>query len=258
MRVRVELVNFGCTPALVRQGVGKARCGPATSTMVVCTGVVAIIQDQGNTIPGKHVILGLAATQSGGKQHGTGVMSHVDCSEFLSRFSEFYDAPAESQLRRQVDAHVEVCAKCARYERAVVSGAALLQTLPRIQPSENFRSTLEHRLLHLEEENALVRTAAASVVPALTAVGMAVVLAVVAWSPMFGDVTVEVELAPIVVSDPPSPAPAFFAGQQRFLRREPALILEQGLWSDPNALLYEYSPMRQRYQSEDFLRRTGF
>ena len=182
----------------------------------------------------------------------------MDCSEFLSRFSEFYDAPEESQLRRRVEAHVGECQQCARYERAVASGAALLQTLPRIEPSDSFRSTLEHRLFHLEEENALVRTAAASVVPALTAVGMAVVLAVVAWSPTFGDSTVEVDLAPIIVSDPPSREPVFLAGQRRFARQDPALILEKGLWSDTNALLYEYSPMRQRYQSEDFLRRTGF
>ncbi len=182
----------------------------------------------------------------------------MECSEFLSRFSDFYDAPPESRLRRRVEAHLEHCEKCARYERAVASGAALLQTLPRIQLSESFRPNLEHRLFHLEDENALTRAGGASAVPVLTAVGMTIVLAIVAWSPTLGRSTAEVDLAPIVVSDPPSPEPASLVGTRRFTPREPALVLKEGLWSDPNALLYQYSPMRERYQTEDFLRRTGF
>ena len=182
----------------------------------------------------------------------------MECSEFVSRFSDFYDAPPESQLRRRVEAHLEHCEKCARYERAVASGAALLQTLPRIQLSESFRPTLEHRLLHLEDENALARAGGASAVPVLTAVGMAIVLAIVAWAPTLGRSTAEVDLAPIVVSGPPSREPTFAAGTGSFTPWEPALSLEKGLWSDPNALLYEYSPMRERYRAEGLLRQTGF
>ena len=181
----------------------------------------------------------------------------MKCSEFLSRFSDFYDAPPESQLRRRVEAHLEHCEKCARYERTVASGAALLQTLPRIQVPESFRPTLEHRLFHLENENALARATAASAVPVLTAVGMAIVLAIVAWSPTLGRSTAQVDLAPIVVSDPPSPQPVFPAGTGSFTPREPALSLEKGLWSDPNALLYEYSPVRERYRADSPLRQTG-
>ena len=182
----------------------------------------------------------------------------MECTEFLSRFSDFYDAPPESRLRRQLGAHVEQCEKCARYERAVASGAALLQTLPRIELSESFRPTLEHRLLHLEDENALARAAGASAIPVLTAVGLAVVLAIVAWSPTLKRSTAKVDLAPIVVSGPPSPEPAFPVLTGRFPPREPVLGLKKGLWSDPNALLYEYSPMRKRYRAEGLLRRTGF
>ena len=211
----------------------------------------------GNNVPPNHVIREFTATRSGA---GNAERSDkpVECSEFLSRFSEFYDAPPEAPFRQQVEAHLAECEKCARYERAMTSGAALLQTLPRIQLSESFRPTLEHRLFHLEDENTLVRAAGASAVPALTAVGMAIVLAIVAWSPTLGRATAEVELAPIVVSGPPSPEPAFFAGTSWVTSQEPALVLREGLWSDPNALLYQYSPMRERYQTENFLRRTGF
>ncbi len=181
----------------------------------------------------------------------------MECSEFLSRFSDFYDAPPESRLRRQLGAHLEQCEKCARYERAVATGAALLQRLPRIEVSESFRPTLEHRLFHLEDESALARAAGASAVPVLTAVGLAIVLAIVAWSPTLKRSTVRVDLAPIVVSGPPSPQPAFPALTGRFIPREPVLDLQKGLWSDPTALLYEYSPMHERYRVEGLLRRTG-
>ena len=116
---------------------------------------------------------------------------------------------------------------------------------------------MEHRLFHLEDENTLARAAGASAVPVLTAVGVAVVLAIVAWSPTLKRSTVQVDLAPIVVSGPPSPQPAFPALTGRFIPREPVLDLQKGLWSDPNALLYEYSPMRQRYRAEGRLRQTG-
>ena len=180
----------------------------------------------------------------------------MDCSEFLSRFSDFYDASPESRLRRQAQAHLDECEKCARYERAVASGAAVLQDLPRVQLSDSFRPTLEHRLFHLEDENALARAAAASAIPALTAVGMAIVLAVVAWSPLLEGSTPQVDLAPIVVSGPPSREPAF-AGTERFAPRDPAPGLKKELWSDPNAQLFEYSAMRERYRAESLLRRTG-
>ncbi len=181
----------------------------------------------------------------------------MECSEFLRRFSDFFDGSPESPLRRRAEAHLEHCEKCARYERAVVSGAAVLQKLPPIQLSESFRPTLEHRLFHLENDNALARAAAASAVPVMTAVGMAIVLAIVAWSPTLGRSTAEVELAPIVVSGPPSRGPALAPGTGSLIPWEPALSLEKGLWSDPNALLYEYSPMRERYRAEGRLRRTG-
>ncbi len=180
----------------------------------------------------------------------------MECSEFLRRFSDFYDGSPDPRFRRPLEAHLEHCEKCARYERAVASGAALLRTLPRIELSESFRPTLEHRLFHVKDENALTRAARSSAVPVLAAVGIAIILAIVAWSPTLGRSTAQVALAPIVVSDPPSPEPAFPASTG-FRPWEPALSLEKGLWSDPNALLYEYSPMRERYRAESPLRRTG-
>ena len=151
--------------------------------------------------------------------------------------------------------HLEGCEKCARYERAVASGAALLKTLPRVELSESFRTTLEHRLFHLEDENMLARATGASAVSVLTAVGLAVVIAIVAWAPKFTRTSVQVDLAP-GVSSPLSDEPAFILDPGIFPAQEPVLDLQKGLWSDPNALLFEYSSMRERYRTRDLLRQT--
>ena len=182
----------------------------------------------------------------------------MECSEFLSRFSDFYDGSPDSRFRQLFEAHLENCEKCARYERAVASGAALLRALPPIEPSESFRPALEHRLFHLEDENALTRAAGSSAVPVLTAVGIAIVLAMIAWAPTLGRSTPQVALAPIVVTGPPDPEPVFPVVTGGFAPLLPVLDLAKELWSDPNALLYEYSPMRERYESESSLRQAGF
>ena len=91
----------------------------------------------------------------------------------------------------------------------------------------------------------------------LTAVGLAVVIAIVAWAPKFTRAAVQVDLAPIVVSSPLSGEPAFILDPGIFPAQEPVLDLQKGLWSDPNALLREYSSMRERYRTEGLLRQTG-
>jgi len=185
-------------------------------------------------------------------------MSQVECSEFLSRFSDFYDGSLDAPFRQSLEAHLKHCEKCARYARAVASGSALLRTLPRIEPSERFRTALEHRLFHLEDENSLTRAAGSSAVPVLTAVGIAIVLAIIAWSPTLGRSTPQVALAPIMVTGLPSPKPVSPVVTGGFAPLLPVLDLTKELWSDPNALLYQYSPMRNRYRTESSLQQTGF
>jgi hypothetical protein len=185
-------------------------------------------------------------------------MSQVECAEFLSRFSDFYDGSPDAPFRQALEAHLEHCEKCARYERAVASGAALLRALPRIEPSESFRPALEHRLFHLEDENALTRAAGSSAVPVLTAVGIAIVLAIIAWAPTLGHSTPQVALAPIVVTGRPSPEPVVPLVTGGLAPFGPVLDLTKELWSDPNALLYEYSPMREGYQTESSVRQADF
>ena len=183
----------------------------------------------------------------------------MDCSEFLSRFSEFYDAPDGASVRQEAEAHVAACGKCARYQEVVSRGVALLHTMPRAELAESFRPRLQHRLFHLDDGLSVAGAGRGSALPVVTALGMAILLTVVAWSPTIGNGIPEVYLPEIVVSGPPMYDPLLEPDGLGFTPVSSGL-LTGGLWSDAENLLFEYSPMGergQRYRGERVLRRTG-
>ena len=197
----------------------------------------------------------------------------MDCSEFLSRFSEFYDAPREAPVRQEADAHMAACGKCARYQEVVSRSVALLHEMPRAELAESFRPRLQHRLFHLDDGGAAgQQPGRGSATPAVTVLGMAILLTAVAWSPTLGNGVPEVQLPAIVVSGPPTLDPLLdplldpdAAGLMPVSSDVPASsgLFPGGLWSDARSLLYEYSPMSERYRGqrdlgERVLRRTGF
>ena len=180
----------------------------------------------------------------------------MDCSEFLARFSEYYDAAPGTLARRTAEAHVAECESCSRYEQVVTRGVKLLRSMPRIDLAESFRPRLEHRLFHIDEDGLAARATSGWAVPAAAAVGMAILLAVIAWYPSWARATPEVSLPAIIVSDPP-PAEPLIPTEGVGPPVGPPPNLGGGLWSDPNTLLYRYSPMSERYRNNSALRRTG-
>src|SRR5690606_18291876 len=62
----------------------------------------------------------------------------MTCQEFLARYSEYLDErlePLESALWR---AHMNRCPSCARYDRVLRRGLALVRDLPEVEPSSDF------------------------------------------------------------------------------------------------------------------------
>ncbi len=180
----------------------------------------------------------------------------MDCSDFLSRFSEFYDAPPGAPARRAAEAHMEECEKCARYSQVVSRGVKLLQAMPRVELGESFRPRLQHRLFHIDDGDVAVHATSSSAVPVAAALGMAILLAFIAWYPSFGRATPEVSLPAIIVSAPPAGEPLITTDAFGMPVAAPR-ALGSGLWSNPNTLLYEYSPMSERSRNNSMLRRTG-
>jgi hypothetical protein len=181
-------------------------------------------------------------------------MAALECSEFLARFSEFHDELPEAAERGLLHEHHETCPSCRRYARVVDQGVKILKDLPRPEPSEGFRSTLNHRIrplsiasssgAHLPHPSIGSQMTSGANMGAVAAI--AVVLCVIAWSPTLLPASSEVELPAVVVSAPPgslaSPdarATGLFASPASF----PLAPSPEGLWGRPHLLLYEYSPL---------------
>jgi anti-sigma factor RsiW len=178
----------------------------------------------------------------------------MNCSEFVDRSSDYFDGSAPAPETRLMEAHLRECLSCQRYKAVYEQGTSLLRSLPEPELAEDFEPRLRHRIFHLDDRRALIDNSG-SATPALTVLGLAVLLTVVAWSPLLREEPPMVELAPIVVDQvrqapPPSrPARASSAG----------IVfgsLDLGLWD--NERLYEYTHLSKRYARDGGVRRVGF
>lgn len=94
--------------------------------------------------------------------------------------------------------------------------------------------------------------------PALTVVGIAVLLTAVAWAPLMHGSAPQVQLAPIVVDRAPVRRTVLPAVRMRTVPSRPAEPdLDAELWND-DTRLYEYSQLRRRYEGEPQPRQVGF
>lgn len=153
-----------------------------------------------------------------------------------------------------MEAHLAHCESCRRYHRVLEDGSSLLRSLPKPELREDFAPRLQHRLYHVQEERSLSEHATSGA-PALTVLGIAVLLAAVAWAPMLRGSAPVVQLAPIVVDRAPPRLPAIPPsplGTQVGSRADRDLD-DVDLWGDTR--LYEYSSLRRQYQGP---RQVGF
>jgi hypothetical protein len=167
----------------------------------------------------------------------------MTCTELRDRFSDYYDGTGEPSFLGDADAHVAGCADCRRYHAVVVEGSAILRGAPKLSVAEDFFPRLQHRIYHIEDGSALVRAERASGSTVSTAVAIAALIAVAAWSPALVQEP-EVELPEIVVSRPQPRAVGVRAPQLWVAQSEPSFVsaAERGLWDDP-ALFTRYSPL---------------
>ena len=100
----------------------------------------------------------------------------MTCQEFLETHSEYVDGVLTPVDAARFKAHASECASCARYDRVVRRGAALLGALPPIEPSADLLRNVHKRTAAIEREPRQ---------DGLTwAVSVAAVLAIIAWSPL--------------------------------------------------------------------------
>lgn len=176
----------------------------------------------------------------------------MNCTNFVARSSDYFDGSASARETALMDAHLRECASCRRYKVVYEQGTSLLRSLPEPELADDFEPRLRHRLFHVDDRRALIDTSG-SATPALTVLGLAVLLSVVAWSPLLREEPPVVDVAPIVVDQVDRPAAA-----SRTSRGFAVAFggLDRGLWDD--ARLYEYTRLSKRYAREGGFRRVGF
>lgn len=166
----------------------------------------------------------------------------MTCSEFLQQFSDFYDAAGNISLQRSAEAHLAQCPRCRRYVDIVDRGRELLRSCPPVDVSQDFRHRLQHRLYHVDDGEALRQVGSGSGTTALTALGMAVVLVFAAWAPAVLSWRPEVELTPIVVSRPETPALGLRTPPvSLFPVGNPLPLSDPGVFRGANSLLFQHS-----------------
>jgi hypothetical protein len=103
------------------------------------------------------------------------------CDEIVARHSDYLDCLLVPHVAAQVQWHLSQCASCARYDRIVRRGLALVREVPEIAPAEDFAERLQHRIYHLQDGRALAGERSAN---AAATFAVASVIALLAWSPM--------------------------------------------------------------------------
>jgi anti-sigma factor RsiW len=181
----------------------------------------------------------------------------MDCSELIARYTDYIDGTATSDEIRAMEAHLAVCASCQRYRSVLEHGSALLQTLPGVELREDFAQRLQHRLYHVQDEHTLSERVMSGA-PALTVLGIAVLLTAVAWAPLMHASAPQIQLPPIVVDRAPvrrAILPAVRMQTPSGAAADPEL--DGDLWND-DTRLYEYSQLRRRSEVDPQPRQVGF
>jgi anti-sigma factor RsiW len=180
----------------------------------------------------------------------------MDCSELIARYTDYIDGVATPEEVRAMETHLAGCVSCRRYKSVLEHGSALLHSLPRVELRDDFGQRLQHRLYHVQDERSLSERVT-SVAPALTVLGIAVLLTAVAWAPTLRESAPMVHLPPIVVDRaPPGYSVTPTSGIRGPGRQRGEPKLDGDLWDDTR--LYEYSPLRSRYQGDPQPRQVGF
>lgn len=172
----------------------------------------------------------------------------MNCSEVVARLTEYLDGDTSSEEAASIQRHFGACSACVRYRHVVVHGGQLLRSLPEPELRADFEPRLHHRLFHVDDER-LLGVHAASGTPAMTVLGIALLLTAVAWSPTMFAGARALELAPIVVDRAPSRSPVRAASSPPgVFSSKMGDDLDEGLWE--NTILYDYTPLSQRYDQQ--------
>jgi hypothetical protein len=184
----------------------------------------------------------------------------MTCSDFIDRFSEYFDRVGDERFIGEAEAHLASCSSCRRYLEVIERGRELIRSSPVVKVAGDFYPRLKHRLFHIEDGDSISRGSAGSATTGATILGMAVLLTLVAWAPMMRAREQEPEPSSLAQRSTNGamglrPPPVSFSRNSvtfsQTFERAPRELWETEL------LLWEYSPLRERYGPVGGLRRVG-
>lgn len=71
----------------------------------------------------------------------------MNCRSFRKHHVAFVDDTAPGLIRAELEEHLRLCGKCARHDARVRRALMLVRSLPRLEPSADFRDRLYSRLV---------------------------------------------------------------------------------------------------------------
>lgn len=101
----------------------------------------------------------------------------------MARHLDFMDGALPTLAAARLQAHVASCTACARYDRVVRKGIDLVRDVPELVPATDFERRLEHRLFHVADERLQQQRQTGGA----TALVVAAMIAMLAWSPLLLD-----------------------------------------------------------------------
>lgn len=121
------------------------------------------------------------------------------CTRFLERYSDFRDELLPADERAELCAHMDDCSSCARYDRVIRGGVAVLGSMPPLDPPDDFAARLQLRIDRLDAESEMRSGSGA---PVGITVALAATIAAAAWIPAVREVR-----APLVLPAASAHAP---------------------------------------------------
>ncbi len=106
----------------------------------------------------------------------------MTCEEYLARHSEYLDEELGTEAAAEMRRHSAGCARCARYDRVLRRGLALVRDLEPVLPSRDSYLSLHE---HLARTTPVPPAVAVPRVPLAASIAVAGVVALVAWSALF-------------------------------------------------------------------------
>ncbi len=177
----------------------------------------------------------------------------MDCSEYLEHASEFLDGRIEGPLALELEAHLSECPSCSRHRTTLEKGLQIFRSLSKVEVPADFRPRLAHRIYHLEDGSCIARESLGSGATTASVLAIAVLLAVVAWTPRAGAPEASLEFPPVIVAGPPAQSftpgartPTFFRGASFFA----TVNFQEGVWGDTHQVLFEYSSLSERRREQ--------